>query len=219
MQCRNMAKEKKKKKSGKLKKLITPKKIALVMALISLVSFLYKIGLGIISNSIILIVASLSTAVVCACKFIFWKDMNADRKAKKKSYFIMMILALSFAVLFLLFAVLKVGGIDTSSKNNFKGVIGYIFIAFVILMFALSIINLRGALTKSDIMVIGIKEMIFVSALADAVIIQEFLYKVIPYYRDIPFMRIINSYLPLIIAVAMIMVPIYMFKRFREYEP
>ncbi len=219
MQCRNMAKEKKKKKSGKLKKLITPKKIALIMALISLVSFLYKVGLGIISNSIILIIASLSTAVVCACKFIFWKDMNADRKTKKKSYFIMMILALSFAVLFLLFAVLKVGGIDTSSKNNFKGIVGYIFIAFVILMFVLSIINLRGALAKTDIMVIGIKEMIFVSALADAVIIQEFLYKVIPYYRDLPFMKIINSYLPLIIAIAMIMVPIYMFKRFREYEP
>ena len=213
-----MAKEKKKKKPSKLKKLITPKKIALVMALISLVSFLYKIGLGVISNSMILIIASLSTAVVCACKFIFWKDMNADRKAKKRSYFIMMILALSFAVLFLLFAVLKVGGIDTSSKNNFKGIVGYIFIAFVILMFVLSIINLRGALTKSDIMVIGIKEMIFVSALADAVIIQEFLYKTIPHYRDIPFMKLINSYFPLIIAVLMIIVPIYMFKRFREYE-
>ena len=213
-----MAKEKKKKKPSKLKKLVTPKKIALLMAIISLVSFLYKIGLGVISNSMILIIASLSTAVVCACKFIFWKDMNADRKAKKRSYFIMIILALSFAVLFLLFAVLKVGGIDTSSKNNFKGVIGYIFIAFVILMFVLSIINLRGALTKSDIMVIGIKEMIFVSALADAVIIQEFLYKTIPHYRDIPFMKLINNYFPLIIAVLMIIVPIYMFKRFREYE-
>ena len=89
---------------------------------------------------------------------------------------------------------------------------------FVILMFVLSIINLKGALTKTDIMVIGIKEMTFVSALADAVIIQEFLYKVIPYYRDLPFMRILNSYFPLIIAVAMIMVPIYMFKRFRQYE-
>ena len=85
-------------------------------------------------------------------------------------------------------------------------------------MFVLSIINLKGALQKDDIMVIGIKEMTFVSALADAVIIQEFLYKVIPYYRDFPFMRIINSYFPLIIAVAMIMVPIYMFKRLREYE-
>lgn len=213
-----MAKEKKKKKPSKIKKLITPKKIALLMAIISLVSFLYKIGLGVISNSMILIIASLSTAVVCACKFIFWKDMNADRKAKKRSYFIMMLLALSFAVLFLLFAVLKVGGIDTSSKNSFKGIIGYIFIGFVIIMFVLSIINLRGALQKDDIMVIGIKEMIFVSALADAVIIQEFLYKTIPHYRDIPFMRIINSYFPLIIAIAMIIVPIYMFRRFKEYE-
>ena len=213
-----MAKEKKKKKPSKIKKLITPKKIALLMAIISLVSFLYKIGLGVISNSMILIIASLSTAVVCACKFIFWKDMNADRKAKKRSYFFMMILALAFAVLFLLFAVLKVGGIDTSSKNNFKGIIGYIFIGFVIIMFVLSIINLRGALEKNDIMVIGIKEMTFVSALADAVIIQEFLYKVIPHYRDIPFMKLLNSYFPLIIAVAMIIVPIYMFNRLRKYE-
>ena len=103
-------------------------------------------------------------------------------------------------------------------KNMAMKILSYIFIAFVILMFVLSIINLRGALTKSDIMVIGIKEMIFVSALADAVIIQEFLYKVIPYYRDLPFMKIINSYFPLIIALAMIMVPIYMFKRLRQYE-
>ena len=213
-----MAKEKKKKKPSKIKKLITPKKIALLMAIVSLVSFLYKIGLGVISNSMILIIASLSTAVVCACKFIFWKDMNADRKAKKKSYFFMMVLALAFAILFLLFAVLKVGGIDTTSKHDFKDFVSYIFIAFVILMFVLSIINLKGALQKDDIMVIGIKEMTFVSALADAVIIQEFLYKVIPHYRDIPFMKLLNSYFPLIIAVLMIMVPIYMFKRFKAYE-
>ena len=213
-----MAKEKKKKKPSKIKKLITPKKIALLMAIISLVSFLYKIGLGVISNSIILIIASLSTAVVCACKFIFWKDMNADRKAKKRSYFFMMVLALAFAILFLLFAVLKVGGIDTTSKHDFKDLVSYIFIAFVILMFALSIINLKGALQKDDIMVIGIKEMTFVSALADAVIIQEFLYKVIPHYRDIPFMKLVNSYFTLIIGILMIMVPIYMFKRLKAYE-
>ena len=130
----------------------------------------------------------------------------------------MMILALAFGVLFLLFAVLKVGGIDTSSKNNFEGIIGYIFIAFVILMFVLSIINLKGALEKDDLVVIGIKEMIFVSALADAVIIEEFLYKVILKYQSIPFMGLINNYFPLITAVVMLLVPLYMFKRFRSYE-
>ena len=204
------------KKKSKLK--LTPKKMALLMAIISLVSFLYKLGLGILSTSIILIVASMSTLIVCICKFIFWKKMNATREEKKKAYFFMMILALAFGVLFLLFAVLKVGGIDTASKNNFKGIIGYLFIAFVILMFVLSIINLKGALEKTDLMVIGIKEMIFVSALADAVIIEEFLYKAILKYQSIPFMGLINNYFPLIVAVAMLLVPLYMFNRLRKYE-
>ena len=197
---------------------LSAKRMALLMALISLVSFLYKLGLGIISASMILIVASLSTLIVCICKFIFWKKMNATRGEKKKAYFLMMVLALAFGVLFLLFAVLKVGGIDTASKNNFKGLLAYIFIGFVILMFVLSIINLKGALGKDDLMVIGIKEMIFVSALADAVIIEEFLYKVILRYQSIPFMGLINNYFPLIVAVVMLLVPLYMFKRFRHYE-
>ena len=197
---------------------LSTKRIALLMAIISLISFLYKLGLGIISSSMILIVASLSTLAVCICKFIFWHKMNGTREEKKKAYFFMMILALAFGVLFLLFAVLKVGGIDTASKNNFKGIIGYIFIAFVILMFVLSIINLKGALEKSDLVVIGIKEMIFVSALADAVIIEEFLYKVILKYQSIPFLGLINNYFPLITAVVMLLVPVYMFKRLRSYN-
>ena len=203
-------------KGGKHK--ISARKIALLMAIISLVSFLYKLGLGIISASMILIVASMSTLAVCICKFLFWHKMNGTRAEKKRTYFFMMILALAFGVLFLLFAVLKVGGIDTASKNNFKGVFAYIFIAFVILMFVLSIINLKGALEKDDLVVIGIKEMIFVSALADAVIIEEFLYKVILKYQSIPFMGLINNYFPLIVAVVMLLVPFYMFKRFRHYE-
>ena len=85
-------------------------------------------------------------------------------------------------------------------------------------MFVLSIINLKGALEKTDLMVIGIKEMIFVSALSDAVIIEEFLYKVILKYQSIPFMGLINSYFPLSVAVVMLMVPIYMFNRLRKYE-
>ena len=197
---------------------LSAKRIALLMSIISLISFLYKLGLGIISSSMILIVASLSTLAVCICKFIFWHKMNGTREEKKKAYFFMMILALAFGVLFLLFAVLKVGGIDTASKNNFKGIIGYIFIAFVILMFVLSIINLKGALEKSDLVVIGIKEMIFVSALADAVIIEEFLYKVILKYQSIPFLGLINNYFPLITAVVMLLVPVYMFKRLRSYN-
>lgn len=202
-------------KKNKLKSKLTPKRIALFAALVSLVSFLYKISLGIISNSMILIVASISTLLVFVCKFIFYKEMDSDDARKRKAYFVMMILALSFGVLFLLFAVLKVGGIDTMNKNNFSGWLAYIFVAFIMLMFALSIFNLNGALKKEDLMVIGVKEMIFVSALADAVIIQEFLYKTIPLYREMPFMTFINTYFPTLVAIAMLMVPILMFRRFR----
>ena len=60
--------------------------------------------------------------------------------------------------------------------------------------------------------------MIFVSALADAVIIEEFLYKVILKYQGIPFMGLINNYFPLITAVVMLLVPLHMFKRFKNYE-
>ena len=202
-------------KKNKIKSKLTPKRIALFAALVSLVSFLYKISLGIISNSMILIVASISTLLVFVCKFIFYKEMDSDEVRKRKAYFVMMILALSFGVLFLLFAVLKVGGIDTMNKNNFSGWLAYVFVAFIMLMFALSIFNLNGALKKEDLMVIGVKEMIFVSALADAVIIQEFLYKTIPLYREMPFMTFINTYFPTLIAIAMLMIPILMFRRFR----
>ena len=201
-----------------MKKKISAKHIAIASAAITLVSFLYKIGLGIISSSIILIVASISTLLVFVCKVIFIKFGNADKDKKKKAYFIMTILALSFGVLFLLFAVLKVGGIDTSSKNQFSGIIGLVFILFVILMFVLSIINLKGALQKDDLMVIGLKEMIFVSALSDAVIIEEFLYKVVLKKLNLPFMYQINSLFPLIVAVMMLSIPIFMFKRFKVYE-
>ena len=200
------------------KKKFGAKQIAILSAGITLVSFLYKMGLGIISSSIILMIASISTLLVFICKVLFIKFANAEKDKKRKAYFAMMVAALAFGVLFLLFAVLKVGGIDTSSKNKFSGIIGLVFILFVILMFALSIINLKGALAKSDLMVLGLKEMIFVSALADAVIIEEFLYKVFLQYQNIPFMYQINTYFPLIVAVVMLSVPVFMFKRFKGYE-
>ena len=53
-------------------------------------------------------------------KFVFYKRMMGDRKQKKFAYLIMMVSALAFAVLFLLFAVLKVGDIDIHKENNYR---------------------------------------------------------------------------------------------------
>ena len=206
-------KEKKEKK-----KFLTTKRIALFSMIVTLVAFLYKFGLGIASLSIILMVASVSTFLVLLCKFVFFKHLSSSKEEKKKAYFIMMIASLAFGVVFLLFAVLKVGNIDIHKENNFSGILSYIFIGFVILMFVLSIINLKGALAKDDLVLLGLKEMIFISALADAVIIEEFLYKTLPHIRKLPLMPLINSYFPLIVAIAMLVVPVLMFRRYRSYE-
>ena len=194
------------------------KRMAIISAIISLVAFAYKLGLGIISFSIILMVASISTLIVFIFKVVYIKNLTAQREKKKRAYFLMSLLALSFGILFLLFAVLKVGGIDTSSKNNFEGIISYIFIGFVVLIFIISILGLKGALEKTDIMVIGLKEITFISALADTVIIEEFLYKVMLSYQDIYFVTIFNTYFPLGIAVIMLTVPVIMLWRLRGYK-
>ena len=92
-------------------------------------------------------------------------------------------------------------------------------------MFVLSIINLKGALNKSDLVVIGIKEITFVSALADAVMINEFLYRVIigvvldyisSSFHD--FYDQLNRFFPLAVGVLMIIVPIVMLVRWIKYE-
>lgn len=223
-----MAKEKKKTNKIKdiTKKLTAPRKMAFFSMIVTLISFLYKIGLGIYSMSIILMVASISTFLVLVCKFVFYKKMLGDRKEKKKAYLIMMVSALAFGVVFLLFAVLKVGDIDIHKENNYTGWLSYVFMGFIIIMFVLSVIKLKGALQKDDLMVIGLKEMIFLSALTDAVIIEEFLYKtvIIPLHLDaldlpfFPVLKYTNAYFPLIISIIMLIIPLVMFNRYRKYE-
>ena len=92
------------------------------------------------------------------------------------------------------------------------------FLSFILLMFVLSIINLKGALEKTDIMVIGLKEMTFVSALADAVIIEEFIYRTVSEYQTIEALETVTRYFPLAMGVLMIIVNIFMFIRFARYK-
>lgn len=197
---------------------LSAKKIAIIMAIIALVSFVYKFTVGVLATSLVMIIAAIPTLFVFVCKASFAKNMNQTREQKKKSYFVMMIVTAAFATLFILFSVLKVGGIDITNKNRFEGWIGIIFILFIILLFVLSIINLKGALNQDDLIYIGLKEITFVSALADAVMINEFLYRVLLKYLNLPFMGLLSRYFPLAVGVLMAIVPFLMFKRWREYE-
>ena len=204
-----------KKKIGEKKKL---KRMTFLTSLITLVSFLYKAGLGIWTTSLVLIIASISTLMVFICKIVFVKNVLATRDKKKKAYLIMTISILVYALIFIAFIVLKVNGIDISNDKTYEGWLGSLLILFMLIMFILSCKNLHGALEKTDIMVIGLKEMTFVSALADLVIIEEFISRIILEYKEIEILVFINSYFSLAVGILMVVVGIIMLIRFFKYE-
>ena len=140
---------------GKVKKVVTPERLAITMAIIALISFIYKFTVGIMALSMVMIIAAIPTFFVFICKALYAKDMNQPRIEKKRTYFFMMIATVCFVTLFLMFSTFKAFGIDISHENTFTGWIGIVFIFFIMVMFALSIINLRGALNKDDLVVIG----------------------------------------------------------------
>lgn len=197
-------------------------KIAVISAIVSFVSFGYKLTLGIITSSMVLIIASISTLMVFVCKLMFVKNTAKTKEEKKKAYFIMTIAATVFVALFILFSVLKVGGVDTSNQKTYSGWVGALFILFILIMFVLSVIKLRGALNKDDLMVTGLKEMTFISALTDVVIIMEFIYRMVWHYvQDANIIRIVrltNNYSSIAVSVFMVIVVISMFKRSLGYN-
>ena len=195
------------------------KKMTAFSAIISLVSFLYKMGMGIYNLSLVLMVASLSTLMVFICKVAFVKAITKTREKKKRNYLIMVVATFIYSLIFLLFVVLKVFNIDISKENTLTGWLGALFILFVLVMFILSVINLKGALEKTDIMVIGLKEITFVSALTDLIIIEEFALMIYLRYQEMnDIVSMIDKYLPLGISVLMLLVSIFMFIRYVRYS-
>jgi hypothetical protein len=157
--------------------------------------------------------------MVFICKVSFVKNASATRAEKKRGYLVMAVSAMVYSLIFILFVVLKINGIDITKENKYEGWFALIFIAFILLMFILSIYKLVGALEKSDIIVIGLKEMTFISALTDVVIIQAFVSRIILSYYDLEIVNLIDAYLPLAIGVIMTIVSIKMMVRFAKYEP
>ena len=194
------------------------RRITFFTSIITLISFLYKAGLGLLTRSLVLIIASISTLMVFICKITFIKNVLATRDKKKKAYLVMAISILVYALIFIAFVVLKVNGIDISNDKTYKGLLGSLLILFMLIMFILSCKRLRGALEKNDLMVIGLKEMTFVSALADLVIIEEFASRIILEYKQIGMLAFINSYFSLAVGILMVIVGIIMIIRFSKYE-
>ncbi len=203
------------------KKQISPKtkekRIILATSIITLVSFLYKIGIGIMTMSIVLLIASIPTLMIFCAKLLFVNNVTKTRDKKKKAYFFIMLSTLIYSLIFIAFVVLKVNGIDISNNNTYDGYKSFI-ILFLIITFALSIKNLKTALEKTDIMVIGLKEITFVSCLSDLVIIEEFVSRIILHYYNITLLYIINSYFTLVIGSIMFIISFIMLIRWIRYK-
>lgn len=200
-------------------KVLTPKRIAIFGAIVSLISFSYKLTIAILATSLVLIIASIPALLIFICKVFFVKNMHQSRASKRKGYLAMAILTSLFVITFLLFSVFKIGGIDITNQNRFEGWVAIVFIAFILVMFVLSLINLKGALDRSDLIVKGIREITFVSALADAVMIEEFVVRILKAYTSLPNLDLVSAYSPLAIGILMSLVPIFMFIRFARYKP
>ena len=197
----------------------TMKIITFITAIVTLVSFLYKLGLGIYSMSLVLIIASLSTLMVFICKILFLKNVYNTRERKKKAYLRMIIASLIYTLIFLLFVVLKVNNIDISSQKSYDGWIGSLLIGIMLVMFVLSIIKLKGALEKTDIMVTGLKEMIYISALTDFVIIENYIYGMYITYRgENQVFMYITLFFPLAMSICMLITIVFMFIRYFKYK-
>ena len=197
----------------------TLKKTVTFTAIMTLLSFAYKLGMGIWTASIILIIAAISTFLVFIAKIAFIKTATKSRVEKKRAYLIIAVVTLIYSLIFISFSVLKLFGIDTSNQRTYTGIYGAIFIGIIFVMFILSMYKLEGALENDDLIVKGLKEITFVSALTDLVIIEDFVSRIILQYVEFPMMDKISSYFILGISLLMLIIPFVMLVRCFRYQP
>ncbi|MGM9971235.1 MAG: hypothetical protein ACI35W_02365 [Anaeroplasmataceae bacterium] len=195
------------------------KKITAVSAIITFISFLYKGVLSYLTLSLVLLIAAISTFLIFIVKLLFVKNLTKSRANKKKAYLFMALALLVYSLIFIAFVVLKINGIDASNNKEYSGLVGYLLIGFMVLMFFLSLLNLKKAYEKTDLMVVGLKEMTFASALADLVIIEEFIFRIYFITKDYFIINTFHDFFPLVVGISMVFISILMLFRCIKYRP
>lgn len=190
------------------------KRITFISAIITLLSFIYKFMLAFLDKSSILMIASLSTLMVFICKALFVKNITKTKEKKRHAYFIMSMALFVYALVFLFVVGLKLKGYDFGDSKNYEGWIEILFILFLTLMFILSVLGLRGALDRTDLMVIGLKEITLAAAMTDLVIIEEFVGKILEDKISKNILDKIHEYFSLGIGFVLIFISLVMLIRF-----
>ena len=110
-------------------------------------------------------------------------------------------------------------GLKNSAGKNIRGMLKKIrdnrFAGIGIGAVVTGIIQSSSA---NSVMVIGLKEMTFISALADSIIIMEFVTRLVLSYTTLPLIEYINSYYSLGIGICMLLTSLLMFIRFIRYK-
>ena len=195
------------------------KRLTIISAFISFLAFAYKISLSVMTMSLVLMIASMSTLLVFICKMIFIRNIYGKRVDKKKAYFWMSVSALLYVLIFILFITLKVAGIDISNKTEYPLPLAISLVSILVVMFILSLFGLKSSLERTDIIVIGLKEMTFIGALADIVFIYELILQLVKKLENQELLKIFTgSILSYTCSAAMIIVVLMMFRRFFKYD-
>jgi divalent metal cation (Fe/Co/Zn/Cd) transporter len=151
------------------------KRITFISAIITFISFLYKGFLGYLSKSIIIAATALSSLSVFFCKIIYVKKLTKSRREKRHAYLLMGLILLVYGALFLFVVISKLKGLYDIEEKVYKEWQSILLSLVIVLMMVLSIRGYKVAQDRTDIMVLGLKEVGLATALSDLIVLEGLL--------------------------------------------
>ena len=186
--------------------------ITLISAMATFFSFLYKLLLGYVYRSIIYVATAFSAFTIFLCKMIFVRKATKSREEKRRGYLKMAAILFIYAILFILVVVLRIKGIGLEEKS-YEGWISTILALFIVLMFVLSIRGYRIAADRTDIMVLGLKEVGLATCFADLVVLEGLLDDYFVDYFKEEKVNLVHDWFSLAMGGLMVFVSLCMFIR------
>lgn len=190
------------------------KRITFLSAIVTFLSFLYKGLLGYISKSIIIVATALSSLCVFFCKIIYVKRLNKSRKEKRHAYLLMGFILFIYGLLFLFVVLAKLSGLYDVEEKVYEGWQSTLLALVIVVMLILSIRGYRTAADRTDIMVLGLKEVGLATALSDLIVLEGLLDDYFVGHFDEDLLSKIHEWLSLGVSSIIILISIIMMLRF-----
>ncbi len=190
------------------------KRITFISAIVTFLSFLYKLLLGYVSKSIIIVATALSSLCVFFCKIIFVKRLTKSRKEKRHGYLLMGFILFLYGLLFLFVVLAKLSGLYDIEEKVYEGWQSLLLSLVIVVMFILSIRGYRSAADRTDIMVLGLKEVGLATALSDLIVLEGLLDDYFVGHVDEEILSKVHEWLSLGVSSVIILISLIMMVRF-----